>query len=162
MEKTQQIRDLEALLDFQFDQVINPQAYLHSHYPASYREVMSPEEEMVRTYHSKHIFVNEDQEIIGINLFGCDMPNEKLQYLLSKELPALQTLNLGETGLSSFRFSAAQPKLVFVDIGRNEALTQVEFACQTDPAQAIGGAPLRHSGIGHTGLGALGEDRCEP
>ena len=130
MDKTPKILELEALLDFSFEQVINPEEYLQSHYPQSYREVMSAEEEMVRTYHSKRIFVNDAQEIIGINLFDCPIAPDKLQELCALELPALQSLNLGKTGLTQFRFSSAQPMLVYVDLGRNESLKQVEFSAK--------------------------------
>lgn len=129
------IQELEQILGITFHHVLNPYTFLQENYPQSYRDVMSPEEEMVRTYHQQHVFVNEEEQIIGINLFDIEIDDSRLQEMLSSPIPHLQSLNLGKTGLSSFTFSDLNPKLVFVDLNANENLTQIKF--ETTPEYLI-------------------------
>jgi len=121
------IQELEQILDIKFQHVLNPYTFFEENYPPSYRDVMSLEEEMVRTYHQQHVFVNEEDQIIGINLFDLEIDDDRLQDLLSRPIPHLQSLNLGKTGLTSFTFSERYPNLVCVDLNANEALTRIQF-----------------------------------
>ncbi|MEZ4827060.1 MAG: COR domain-containing protein [Bacteroidia bacterium] len=121
------LQQVETCLGFSFQKVIDPRQHLQKNYPDSYRAVMTVEEEMVRDWHGNTAFVDTEGRLLGINLYACNVANDRLQDMLKLAMPDLQALNLNQTGLASFTFTDRQPALVHVNLSLNEKLTAVGF-----------------------------------
>lgn len=121
------LQQVEACLDFSFEKVLDPQQHLQDRFPASYRAVMTPEEEMVRDWHGKTAFVDAEHRLRGINLYGVPLEQSQIDGILKVDLPDLQALNLNQTGISRFVFTAQQSALAHVNLSQNESLIEVRF-----------------------------------
>lgn len=122
------LQQVEACLGFSFEKVLDPQQHLLENFPPSYHAVMTVEEEMVRDWHGKTAFVDAEGRLRGINLYGVALQQSQLDDLLQLDLPDLQALNLNQTGIRRFAFTARQPALVHVNLSQNESLTELRFA----------------------------------
>ena len=123
------LQQVEEKLGFAFRQVIHIHPYYYDSqvFPESYRSVVTMEEEMARDWNGGTAFLGENGEIVGINLYACKIAPDCLQAFLDFPLPHLQSLNLNQTGLTSFSFTEKHPLLVHVNLSQNEALTSVHF-----------------------------------
>lgn len=69
-EKTDAVKEIEAILGFEFERVYSPEKIFQDEYPPSYHEVMNPVREMIKDAHGGHIFLGENMEVRGINLYA--------------------------------------------------------------------------------------------
>jgi GTPase SAR1 family protein len=135
MNKPPLLRQIEETLSYTFAKVHDIDTYYHdpANFPDSYRQVMTPEEEMVRDWHGGTAFVNAREQVVGINLYDCELNPERIAAFLEMSLPDLQALNLNETGVRAFAFTDRMPSLVHVNLSQNESLTEIKFL--STPAQ---------------------------
>ncbi|TAE51174.1 MAG: hypothetical protein EAZ89_10570, partial [Bacteroidetes bacterium] len=98
------------------------EAYLRDHYPPSYCEVMDAEQEMVRSYHTRTAFTDAEGNLIGLNLYQCELTDDQADDLLKLYLPQLRSLNLARNPLTRFTLSDRMPALQVVAINHNEKL----------------------------------------
>jgi Leucine-rich repeat (LRR) protein len=98
------------------------EAYLRSHYPPSYREVMDAEQEMARSQHARTAFTDAEGSLIGLNLYQCELSDDQADALLKLDLPQLRVLNLARNPLSRFTLSARMPALEILALNHNESL----------------------------------------
>ncbi|RMG75717.1 MAG: hypothetical protein D6722_00505 [Bacteroidetes bacterium] len=104
------VGQIEQILDFRFKSVLDIHAHFEDPkaYPKSYRDVMTWQQEMVRDGHGGKAFVDAQGRLLGLNLYGCRerLDPQRIQALLALALPDLLALNLNETGLTHFTFTA--------------------------------------------------------
>ncbi|MEM7510933.1 MAG: COR domain-containing protein, partial [Bacteroidota bacterium] len=122
---------LEKALGFELTLIEDIQACLDDpdRYPDSYREVMSIEEEMVGSMYAKHIFSDTAGNLVGLNLFGCEITDEELPFFedekLKEGLSSLKSLNLSQTHITRFTLSEDLTELVFVCMNEMEHLERL-------------------------------------
>ena len=116
MSQSPTLQQIEEILDYRPIKELNIRTYYESqkNFPDSYREVMPIEEEMVRDWHGGTVFRGDENEILGINLYACEINPERLQKLLELPFPHLQALNLNQTGLTAFAFTDKHPAISYM------------------------------------------------
>lgn len=129
MSQPQIITDLEQSLGLTLTHIDNIQQYMEARYPASYLEVMTPEEEMVGSMYSRYAFT-EGGKLVGLNLYECEVGDEQLACFQDAEfderLRHIRSINLNKTQITAFTLSKNLPELVFVTLNENEQLTKVK------------------------------------
>ena len=77
---------LEKALGFELTLIEDIRAWLDDteRYPDSYREVMTIEEEMVGSMYARHIFSDTEGNLVGLNLFGCEIRDQHLSFLRTR------------------------------------------------------------------------------
>ncbi|MDX2283433.1 MAG: COR domain-containing protein [Bacteroidia bacterium] len=129
MEKPALLQAAEQALGYSFEKVLYIHSYFNSEYiyPDSYRAVMTWQQEMVRDGHGGTAFIDSEGRLLGINLYAETLDPAGIQRLLALGLPDLLALNLNQTGVDRFAFTARQPQLMYVNLSQNAALTELRF-----------------------------------
>ncbi len=119
----------EQALGYTFGKLLDIHAHFNDPkvYPDSYREVMTWQQEMVRDGHGGTAFIDNEGRLLGLNLYAETLDPEGIQRLLALDQPDLLALNLNQTSLTRFAFTARQPQLMYVNLSQNEALTELRF-----------------------------------
>ncbi len=128
-------KDLQPILEktfgFELTLIEDIRAWLDDpeRYPDSYREVMTIEEEMVGSMYARHIFSDTEGNLVGLNLFGCEIRDQHLSFFEDEELKPslrkLKSLNFSQTKITRFTLSEDLPDLVFVCMNEMEHLERL-------------------------------------
>ncbi len=116
------LNQIEQAIGFPLTRINDIEAYLQAHYPQSYRDVMSPADEMVGSMHSRTAFLDREGRLVGLNFHGCKLSSEQLRFLQELDLPHLQALNVGGNALTTFSLSRNLTSLEVADLSQNETL----------------------------------------
>lgn len=129
MNKPALLQAAEQALGYTFGKLLDIHAHFNDPevYPDSYREVMTWQQEMLRDGHGGTAFIDKEGRLLGLNLYAETLDPEGIQRLLALDLPDLLALNLNQTGVDRFAFTARQPQLMYVNLSQNEALTELRF-----------------------------------
>ncbi|GAB4426490.1 MAG: hypothetical protein OHK0039_44490 [Bacteroidia bacterium] len=79
-------------------------------------------QEMARSYHARTAFTDAAGNLIGLNLYQCELTDKQAGALLALDLPRLRVLNLARNPLSRFTLSARMNALEIVAINHNKNL----------------------------------------
>ncbi|MEL7064289.1 MAG: leucine-rich repeat domain-containing protein, partial [Bacteroidota bacterium] len=115
----------QALPKLEIQHLPDIEGFMKSYYPQSYLDVMTPMEEMVGTVYSKSAFTDEGGNLIGLNLFDCDLTDEDLKALEGIDMSHLQTINLSKNQITYFDFSKDFSSIVVANLSENEQLKNV-------------------------------------
>ena len=133
MHANELLPQIEQSLGFQLTLIEDIHAHFEDpkRYPDSYREVMTIEEEMMGTMYSRHAFTDKEGNLLGLNLFACEISEEQLQFLedetLASHFQQLLSLNLGKTPISRFHLGAHFPSITYAAFNECDKLQR--FTC---------------------------------
>lgn len=82
-------------------------------------------EDIIRHQYRNTYALNESGEIIGLNLLGNDLIDNRIMWL--EQLPELRYLNVSENKLSAFTIPKTLSQLTLLNLSENESLTAVQF-----------------------------------
>ncbi|MEM7658296.1 MAG: COR domain-containing protein [Bacteroidota bacterium] len=119
------LNQIQHALGFELKVIQDIEAFMQNNFPQSYLEVMTPAEEMVGSMYEKTAFLDPEGNLIGLNLFDCQVSDAQIRFLQEMELPHLVSLNLIKNQLTTFQMRDNLSGLVYVQLSENPQLQRI-------------------------------------
>lgn len=124
MKAAELLPQINKILNLHLHLIEDVEAYFldPKRYPDSYREVMTLEEEMTGSMYSTCAFADKEGNLVGLNLFGCQLSTASIDQLCTLSFPHLTSLNLARNQLDKFNLSEHFSAMVCLNLSENPQL----------------------------------------